>query len=262
LLPASLIVLAADAVRRLRTTAQRRPVRDRSRDWPIFAISQAATGLVVAVLLVGYQTLLGETIAAASVDALHFSLHPWNNTARLAFSLGLMLIHMTVIWGAVLILAMGGLPWTVPRAGLATVAAFGLRALPLVVIFLFPRAVGAAPSLVPLGPTVGAGLACLTLVALVPWARPRYRHASHGLRLAAGALVLLTPAFILYPSVVRFADRGLRRQIEERFGVEALTQRSQLQGKLSTALMQIDRMVLPSGAPSAAAALGTPSAGV
>ena len=42
--------------------------------WMIFAVTQLVAGTVVALLLVGYEVLLGNAIAATSVDALHFSL--------------------------------------------------------------------------------------------------------------------------------------------------------------------------------------------
>ena len=77
------------------------------------------------------------------------------------------------------------------------------------------------------------------------WARPRYRHASQALRLVAGALILLIPAFVLYPSVHHFADRGLRRLVEEEYARQATDQRAELQKKLSEVLQQIDRSAIP-----------------
>jgi len=77
------------------------------------------------------------------------------------------------------------------------------------------------------------------------WARPRYRHASQTLRLFAGALVLLVPSFVLYPSVHHFADRGLRRIIEEEYARQALDQRAQLLKTLSTVLQQVDASATP-----------------
>ena len=77
------------------------------------------------------------------------------------------------------------------------------------------------------------------------WARPSYRHASQALRLFAGALVLLIPAFVLYPSVHHFADRGLRRLIEEEYARQAKDQREELKAKLTTVLQQIDALEIP-----------------
>jgi hypothetical protein len=115
----------------------------------------------------------------------------------------------------------------------------------VILISAFPRIIGAAPSTVPALPTTFAGLTCLAMAWAVGRARPRYRHASQALRLFAGALVLLIPAFVLYPSVHHFADRGLRRVIEEEYARQAKDQRTELQKKLSAVLQQIDALEIP-----------------
>src|SRR5436190_19869439 len=90
-----------------------------------------------------------------------------------------------------------------------------------------------------------AGFACLGLAWALAWGRPQYRHASQALRLFGGAVVLLLPAFGLYPSLLHFADRGLRRLVEEVYAEQALQQRNQLRQKMGTVLEQIDRVKLP-----------------
>jgi nitrogen fixation/metabolism regulation signal transduction histidine kinase len=77
------------------------------------------------------------------------------------------------------------------------------------------------------------------------WIRPRYRHASQALRLFGGALVLLITAFVLYPSVHHFADRGLRRLVEEEYAQQVIDQREQLKAKLTAVLQQIDALDIP-----------------
>ena len=57
--------------------------------------------------------------------------------------------------------------------------------------------------------------------------------------------MLLIPAFVLYPSVHHFADRGLRRLIEEEYARQAKDQRPELQAKLRTVLQQIDALEIP-----------------
>jgi signal transduction histidine kinase len=137
------------------------------------------------------------------------------------------------------------LPWRTPRQGAMAAATYALQALPVLAISIFPRAIGAAPSTVPALPTAFAGLACLALAWGMGWARPRYRHASQALRLFAGALVLLIPAYVLYPSVHHFADRGLRRLIEEEYARQAKDQRPELHAKLQNVLQQIDALEVP-----------------
>ena len=250
---AAIVVLAFDLVERLRRTMRHRvpPPSSRS-DWITFAVTQFGAGAAVALLLVGYEVLLGNAISATSVDALHFSLHPLVS-ARLAFALGLILAEAIVFWTGIVIVVLMTLPWRVSRSGGIALAGFALQAAPVFIISIFPRVIGAAPSTVPALPTAFAGVACLALAWGMAWARPRYRHASQALRLFTGALVLLIPAFVLYPSVHHFADRGLRRLIEEEYARQAKDQRPELQAKLRTVLQQIDALDIPNLAAPAGA---------
>ena len=50
---------------------------------------------------------------------------------------------------------------------------------------------------------------------------------------------------MLYPSVHHFADRGLRRLIEEEYARQAKDQRPELHAKLQTVLQQIDALEIP-----------------
>ena len=242
---AALVVLAFDLVERFRRTLRHRlPPPESRQEWTLFAATQMVAGAIVALLLVGYEVLLGNAISATSVDALHFSLHPLVS-ARLAFAVGLLLAQAVVFWSGILMIVLLTLPWRAPRRGATAFAAFALQAVPVLVISIFPRAIGAAPSTVPAMPTAVAGIACLALAWGMVWTRPRYRHASQALRLFTGALVLLIPAFVLYPSVHHFADRGLRRLIEEEYARQAKDQRPELHAKLQTVLQQIDALDTP-----------------
>jgi signal transduction histidine kinase len=242
---AAILILAFDLTERLRRRIRRRqPPPVTRHDWAIFAITQLGAGILVALLLVGYEVLLGNAIAATSVDALHFSLHPLVS-ARLAFAVGLILAQAVIFWAGILAVIVMSVPWRIPRASGIALAGFALQTVPVLIIAIFPRAIGAAPSTVPALPTAFAGLACLSMAWAMTWARPRYRHASQALRLVAGALILLIPAFVLYPSVHHFADRGLRRVIEEEYARQAHDQRTELQQKLRNVLQQIDAAELP-----------------
>ena len=98
----------------------------------IFAVTQLGAGAVVALLLVGYEVLLGNAISATSVDALHFSLHPLVS-ARLAFAVGLILAQAVVFWSGIVVVVLMTLPWRVPRSGGVALAGFALQALPVLV---------------------------------------------------------------------------------------------------------------------------------
>jgi signal transduction histidine kinase len=241
---AALVMLGFDFAERIRHLVRHRHAAPaHGRDWALFAVSQLAAGALVALLLVGYEVVLGNAISATSVDALHFSLHPWSYAAasRIAFAIAVILTQGVVLWTGALIVQLTSLPWRIPRTGSAAVSAFLFRALPIIVIAAYPRIIGAAPSTVPPWPTAVAGFACLALAWGLAWGRPRYRHASQALRLVAGAMVLLIPAFVLYPSLLHFADRGLRRLIEEQYAEQAFQQRNRLQDKVKAVLEQIDR---------------------
>ena len=114
---AAAVVLAFDLIERLRRIVRHRqsppPMR---RDWFAFSATQLAAGAVVALLLVGYEVLLGNAISATSVDALHFSLHPLS-AARLAFASGLVLAQAVVFWAGVLAVVLITVPWRTPRTG-------------------------------------------------------------------------------------------------------------------------------------------------
>ena len=242
---AAIVAVAFDSVQRLRRAIRhRRPPPATEQEWVVFVGSQLAAGTLVALLLVGYEVLLGTAISATSVDALHFSLHPLS-TARLAFAIGLILAQAIVLWLAVLAVQLTSLRWRTPRAGGVALTALMLQAIPVVAIASFPRLILVAPSTVPAGPTAVAGLACLALAWAVAWTRPRHRHASQAQLLLSSVLILLVPAFVLYPSVLHFEDRGLRRVVEEEYAPQALKQRAQLQEKLSNVLQQIDRIEIP-----------------
>ncbi len=167
----------------------------------------------------------------------------------------LILAQAVVFWTAILIVLLTAVPWRLPRSGSVMLGAFVLQALPVLLISVFPRTIGAAPSTVPAIPTAFAGLSCLALAWAASWVRPRYRHASQALRLFSGALVLLVTAFVLYPSVHHFADRGLRRLIEEEYArqVEGSARGAEHQAPERSAADRYARDAAPdSGATSAA----------
>ena len=101
---AAVVVLAFDLVERLRRTDSPSPAAagDPQRLGDLCDHAAWRRAQLVALLLVGYEVLLGNAISATSVDALHFSLHPLVS-ARLAFALGLLLAQAVVFWAGVVI---------------------------------------------------------------------------------------------------------------------------------------------------------------
>src|SRR5262245_6581249 len=86
-----------------------------------YAAAQLGVGLLVAVLLLGYEQFLGDTIGNTTLDLLHLSMHPLS-TERLALQAGLIMWHATVLGLAVLLLRAALVRWRMPRRRRSTVA--------------------------------------------------------------------------------------------------------------------------------------------
>ena len=115
LLVAGVTWLALDLVERRRVTPPRPrlliPAR-RSLIW--LGGTYVAAGVIVTWLFSAYEQFLREIVSHASLDVLHFSLHPIG-AARIAIGFGLVLIHASVVWSAVAVLRLPSLLWRTPR---------------------------------------------------------------------------------------------------------------------------------------------------
>ncbi len=242
-----MVVLAFDLVERLRRTIRQSAaaLRKAARIGSFSPRRKLAAGALVALLLVGYEVLLGNAIAATSVDALHFSLHPLVSRPAWRLPSGLILAQAVVFWTAILVvmLATAALaiaaqrqcrPCGICAAGAPRSSHFDLSANDRRGALDGSRAPDgicrARVSRAGMGHVVGTS----PLPPCVAGAPP-----------LRGALVLLITAFVLYPSVHHFADRGLRRLIEEEYARQAKDQREELKAKLRTVLQQIDALEMP-----------------
>jgi signal transduction histidine kinase len=94
-------------------------------------------------------------------------------------------------------------------------------------------------------PAIPSTLAVLFMAA-AGWSvgtyRASLRHASQGVRLAAFFLAIALPSVVFYPSLVDAAGRARRQEVETRSATEVLSQRRDLQLRLTSALGQIDRV--------------------
>ena len=200
-----------------------------------YAGMQLAAGLVVAVLLVGYERFLTDTIGNTTLDLLHLSIHPWN-TARLALQVGLVVWHASVLALAVLVLRAAGIPWCMPRrtwnVRALTVA---LWAAPLLLWELGRPGIGPQrlPSLIAAAVVILAALFAARLKA-------RYRHGSQAFRLTTLTLGLIVPALAFYPAMYQMAWRAKAQMVETRFAPQAINQRQAIHSLLSDSLSQID----------------------
>ncbi len=232
----ALVALAFFAVEawRIAWRGRRSGLRTPAR-FALYAFVQLAAGILVALLLVGYERFLTDTIGNTSLDLLHLSIHPWN-TARLALQVGLVVWHASVLGLAVLLLRAALVPWCVPRrtwtVRLLTAA---LWAAPLLLWELGRPGVGPRrlPSLV-------AAAAVIVAALLTTRVKARYRHGSQGFRLTTLTLGLIVPALAFYPAMYQMAWRAKVQMVETRFAPQAVNQRKTVQLLLDDSLSQID----------------------
>ena len=242
LLVAALAWLALDIIRRRRVTRPRpRLLAPTLRSFARLAIGYALSGVAVTLLLALYESFLQDVVSKASLDLLHFSLHPISGT-RLGMAFGLVLLHASVIWCAAALIRLTSLAGRTPRHATPRVVAGTAWLAGVIVVILVARLWSPA---IPTGPllfAVGVAGAC---AAVIVWMRGRARHASQAMRFAAMFLALLVPALAMYPSLVAFATAAKERFIETDYGPQAASQREDLQKRLLAALDEID--ALPSG---------------
>ncbi len=195
-------------------------------------------GVVDVTLLWAYERFLQGVVSSSTLDLLRFSLHPLTR-GRLAVLFGLLLLHVSVIWGAALVIRVATLVARLPREGSRAIpvaswmagAAAGLMA---------TRSVLAAAPPVPLVPLlIAVSAAALCAVAL---ARPRgpIRRASQAARFFGLYMALLVPALATYPSLLAFTTQAKEALVADTFGPQARNIREDLQRQLHEALAQID----------------------
>src|SRR5581483_3579471 len=117
LLVAALTWLALDLVERRRVVPPRPGLlvpTTRSLVW--LAAAYAAAAAIGAWLVFEYLEFLNQLVSNATLEVLHFSLHPIS-ASRLAIGFGLVLLHASVIWAAVAVLRLPTILWRTPRRG-------------------------------------------------------------------------------------------------------------------------------------------------
>ena len=245
--------IAAALVATLVPTAARLRIARRSRRRSpdarplLFILTQLSCGVVLAGLLVMFERSLGRSLDPAAVDLRHFSLHPWT-APRLATLAGVLLGHAAVLWLGALACVDTLARWRLPRRASS-------RHLAAATLWLVPIAatagLGAAWNWpVPVSAVVLGALTCAAAALVAPRLVTWYRRATVASRILALFMAFLLPALLVYPSVHFFAERTMRRLVETRYAVEAMTHPQTLQDRLQEALREIDAL---SGVPDLAA---------
>lgn len=203
----------------------------------LVAVVYLTVGVLDAALLWAYLRFLQSIVSRTPVDLLHFSLHPFDAT-RLGLAFGLLLLHAAVIWSAAALIQAPTLLRRMPRDGLPAVAAasWAIGALAGVA-----SASARDPSIPPL-PLVIALAAAGGCALSLPKLRVRARRVSQSMRIAGLFLALLVPAIAMYPSLSAFAIQAKEQLIANEYGGQVITQRDDLQQRLSRALDQIDAL--------------------
>ena len=236
---ASIVALLAGPAARLRVALRDR----RSAASPgalRFVALQIAAGSTMAALIVVFQRLLDIAVDPLSVDLRHLSLHPWGDGTRAVLLVGILAIHLAVLWAGALTLTAAVSGWRLPRRGV------GLR-LFVLGLWVTPAAVGAILASTRGWPFSGlalvlaalaCGVAALSGPRLVSW----YRRTTVAARILALFVAFFLPALLLYPSMDFFAERATRRLITEQYAVQAQTHPERLQALMAQAQKEIDAL--------------------
>ena len=201
-----------------------------------YVTSQLLVGVIVAVVLLGHEALLRDTVSNTTLDLLQLSLNPWN-TARIAMQAGLLLVHVAALGLCVLVLGTGRLGWRIPRRQIQ------LRLL-TIACWLLPLLVWQATQNLPAArrlPLLMAAAAAVVLAAALRRLAAWYRRGSQAFRLTLLTLPLIAPAFAFYPTVVQLARQAKTELVETLYAPEVRSQRQTVQSELQKSQDEIDR---------------------
>jgi signal transduction histidine kinase len=201
----------------------------------MYAVTQLVCGLLVALVLVGHQALLQDTVSNTTLDLLHLSLKPWNPT-RIALQVGLVLAHTAALGLAVLLFRTARAGWRIARRDTR------LRLL-TVVCWLLPLLVWEVAQRMPTArslPLLMAAVAAVVLAASLRRLVARYRHGSQAFRLTLLTLPLVASAFAFYPTVVQLAGQAKTQLIETLYAPEVRSQRQTVQQQVQKSRDEID----------------------
>jgi signal transduction histidine kinase len=215
----------------------------------LFLLAQLAAGAAVALVVVGQERFLEDTIAQTTIDLLQFSLRPFNS-ARLALQIGLVIAHATAIGLASIVLRAALARWRGRRDWRLDSVAAGCWMVPYVA---WHGLSGTATA--ELVPRLAGPALCILLVLGAPRLIRRYRHGSQAFRLTLLTLGLVVPAFAFYPTVFQLALGAKTELVETGYAPQARNQRQTVQTQMQESLEQINRFpgladLLTAGPPS------------
>lgn len=222
---------------RLKRRARRRAPAG-VRAWSAFFLLQVMAAAVATSLVAVFEDVLRQAVLARAFTGLDISFLPWDLSRSTLFT-GLVLLHVAVVWAAVVVL----------RGALGASRAFGFgpahRALVLAAWLASGLLVATAarqaidlPVALVLLVLALAGLAALRLERGLAW----FRRGSQGLRLAALSAAVIVPTLALQPSLAYVTERARESAVASRFVPQVMRHPEELQYLLTETLRQIDAM--------------------
>jgi signal transduction histidine kinase len=202
-----------------------------------YVVTQLFCGALVALILLGHEALLSDTVSHPGLDLLQLSLNPWN-TSRIALQVGLVLAHVAAMGLAVLLFRTARVGWRIPHRDLR------LRLL-TVLCWLLPLVIWQAAQQEPAARRLPLLMAAATAVVLAASLRrlvARYRHGSQAFRLTLLTLPLIASAFAFYPTVVQLAGQAKTELVETGYAPEVTSLRTTVQQQLQISRDEIDKI--------------------
>ncbi len=225
------------AYRTRRHTFAESESRRRAGEGGLFVLMHVLAGIVVAAVLVSFARVLAIAIDPAAVDVRQFSLYPWNG-ARVLRLVGILSLHVALIWAATLTLIAARGLWRLPR-GVVRVRAL-LLSLWLAPTLAAALVAAAANWGIPAFALFTSAVACAVAALLARRITAWYRHATVASRIFALFLTFLVPAVLLYPSLDFFAERAIQGVISREYAVSAQNHSQLLLARLKESQDEID----------------------
>ncbi|MGE3956367.1 MAG: ATP-binding protein [Vicinamibacterales bacterium] len=238
---AALVWLALDSMERRRVTSPRVRLLAAGPWSTLVGIAAfLAAGAVAAWLLWWYEGLLGRIADRTPHDLLRFSLHPFE-PLRLGMVSALLLLNVSVVWGAAGVLRLPAILWRTRRAPVRRPVIIASATVGALVSERWLA--NGSSSGMPLGPLLLAMLAGGLGAAILAHPRGSIRRASQAARLALLFLALVLPGLAFYPSLVAFSVSGKEHRVATHLAPLVASQREDLQvRRVPQALEAIDAL--------------------
>ena len=231
LLAAGLVLVAAFFIEQARLYKHEKRSRPRGPFDSGLLVRRGGAGVGLAGIVLSFDAVARDTFENSSVDLLHLSIQPWD-VSRITMLAGLLLLSAATLWGGATLLVASQLSWRLNHRRIS-------QTMVPVVVWMVPGTLVAMVQ--PVSPTGFLTLLAgsVAVAVAVPFVRPRFRHASHAIRMLTLFLSLLIPSLLAYPSLLHYGEATKRGFVENQ-APSAATHPQELQRVLERSLEQID----------------------